>query len=122
MFWKKRKVREKANEYDETLTYLLEQVLYRVHKLEASIEEVITKRGVITLYDTSEVKEKLEERLNLARVEMYINMDAYTLAKDKYNKYLKNNCKNLNITKFYQPETLSCYDIVERSYKNYYKR
>ena len=116
---------DEDNIFDAQLKSLQSQVRDCRISLEASVERVIVKQNVITLYpdnSNSSVVLLAKDDLDRAKNELVELLENYETATKNYYGFLMLHKNNLNTTRNYVCNYLKGSEVVESTYKYFYRK
>ena len=121
LFKKKAVVKNIPNSYDTELTRLKHLFTDAYLGLESATRDVIIKKGASELYPNGTNKDKATTALKESRLSLIFKLEEYDKVREQYNTYLNKNRDFLNTTKDYFVSKKSSHQIIEDTYKNFYR-
>lgn len=115
------------NIFDIELKSLKKQLGEARESLETSVEDAIIKESVIKLYPSyaeskSDIVLSAINNLTLAKKRLVEALEAYEIARKNYNGFLTLNKQLLTTTYGYVGNYREGHEVVEDTYKNFYRK
>lgn len=119
MLFKKKNIEPTSQ--DKKLYELQEDRLTAYRRLQEKAEEVIVCNGAIDLYSEGVNKEKAKKNAEKAKYNLRCAISAYDDLVNQYQRAFDEPYERVTTT-YYGRECATSHEIIERTYKNFYKR
>ena len=117
LFCKKEK---KINLYENHADALLYDLWDTEHYLKECVEKVIVRMGVVSLYPDGADRRKALSDADETKHSLLVAIGVFDTSRMVYNDYVNKHQENFDNPR--EPWKYTSHEIIERVYKNFYKR